>query len=192
METSVSLLERLRTRPDEASWRRLHDLYAPLIRRWLLRDPTLRDEADDLLQDVMTALVQALPTFERERSGSFRRWLRTLTVHRLQGFWRSRNSRPRPQPGPSADSLLAQLEDAGSALSRRWDQEHDQHVIHRLLELIEPEFEPNTLRVFRRLVFEEVEPARVASECGLAYGTVLNIRSRVLSRLRQEAKDFLT
>ena len=140
----------------------------------------------------MTALVQALPSFERQRSGSFRLWLRTITLHRLQGFWRSRNSRPRPQAGPSADSVLAQLEDPGSELSRRWDQEHDQHVIRRLLELIEPEFEPNTVRVFRRLVFEEVEPARVAAEFGLAYGTVLNIRSRVLSRLRQEAQDFLS
>lgn len=33
METSASLLERLRSSLDEASWRRLNDLYQPLIRR---------------------------------------------------------------------------------------------------------------------------------------------------------------
>ena len=34
METSASLLERLRTAPDGADWRRLDALYRPLIRRW--------------------------------------------------------------------------------------------------------------------------------------------------------------
>ena len=77
METSASLLERLRTAPDEAAWRRLHDLYHPLIRRWLLRDPTLREEADDLVQEVMAVLVRELPAFQRQRTGSFRRWLRS-------------------------------------------------------------------------------------------------------------------
>jgi hypothetical protein len=94
METSVSLLERLRTQPDEALWRRLDDLYRPLIRRWLLRDPTLRDEVQDLTQEVMVALVAALPGFHWERPGSFRRWLRQITVNRLKGFWRSRQYRP--------------------------------------------------------------------------------------------------
>jgi hypothetical protein len=36
-ETPVSLLERLRSRPDDASWRRLVDLYTPLILSWLRR-----------------------------------------------------------------------------------------------------------------------------------------------------------
>ena len=36
MQTSASLLERLRTAPDDVSWRRLDDLYRPLIRRWLI------------------------------------------------------------------------------------------------------------------------------------------------------------
>jgi hypothetical protein len=49
VETSASLLERLRTAPDEAAWRRPDDLYRPLVRRWLLRDPSLGDDAEDLV-----------------------------------------------------------------------------------------------------------------------------------------------
>ena len=63
MQTSISLLERLRTQPDKTAWRRLHDLYRPLIRRWLLRDPTLRDETEDLLQEVLAVVVRELPRF---------------------------------------------------------------------------------------------------------------------------------
>ena len=65
METSDSLLERLRTAPDEASWQRLDQLYRPLIRRWLLRDPSLREEAEDVVQEVMGVLVRELPDFQR-------------------------------------------------------------------------------------------------------------------------------
>src|SRR5438552_8085545 len=92
METPVSLLERLRTSPDEAAWRRLDDLYRPLIRRWLLRDPTLREEAEDIAQDVMHVLIRELPGFHRQRNGSFRRWLRTITAHRVLAHHRSRRS----------------------------------------------------------------------------------------------------
>ncbi len=61
METSASLLDRLRDRPDEESWRRLDRLYRPLIHRWLQRDPVLKEEADDLAQDVMVVVCQELP-----------------------------------------------------------------------------------------------------------------------------------
>jgi RNA polymerase sigma-70 factor (ECF subfamily) len=192
METSVSLLERLRAQPDEAAWRRLHDLYRPLIRGWLLRDPTLGDEAEDVVQEVMSVLVRELPRFQHERPGSFRRWLRTITVHRLQAFWRARRNRPRVFSKPLEASPLAQLEDDASALSRQWDEEHNQHVVRRLLEWIEPEFEPTTLRAFRRVVFDEVKPAQAATELRISVNAVLLAKSRVLGRLRREAEGLLS
>jgi hypothetical protein len=36
-ETSFSLLTRLRLQPDAESWRRLVDLYTPLVQGWLRR-----------------------------------------------------------------------------------------------------------------------------------------------------------
>ena len=71
METSVSLLERLRTGSDEAAWQRLDDLYQPLIRRWLLRHPGLGDEAADIVQDVMEVLIRELPGFQRRGTALF-------------------------------------------------------------------------------------------------------------------------
>src|SRR5262245_3386196 len=134
----------------------------------------------------MSVLVRELPMFRRERTGSFRRWLREITVHRLQGFWRSRQRRPRPLGKRPEDSTLAQLADPASALSRLWDQEHNQHVVQRLLELIEPEFAPATLQAFRRTVLDDVKPAAVAAELGISVNAVLLAKSGVLSWLRQK------
>jgi len=55
--TPVSLLKRLRETPDERSWQRLHDLYAPFIRHWLKQNRVSPTEADDLSQEVMLAVL---------------------------------------------------------------------------------------------------------------------------------------
>jgi RNA polymerase sigma-70 factor (ECF subfamily) len=191
METSASLLERLTTQPDEASWRRLDSLYRPLIRGWLLREPRLRNDVDDLVQEVMTVLVRELSGFRRRRTGSFRRWLKTITVHRLQGHLRARQRGAAAAASLDDCPLAAQLADPHSELSRQWDEEHNRHVVRRLLVLIEGEFAPTTVVAFRRVVFDEAAPARVAADLGMTVNAVLVARSKVLSRLRQEAEGFL-
>lgn len=187
-ETSASLLERLRLRPDSASWQRLVDLYTPLIRHWLRRHSLQPPDADDLVQDVLSAVVAELPRFQYDRQrGSFRAWLRAVTVNRLRGFWRARQARP-TATGDNDFRLqvLDQLADPHSDLSRLWDQEHDRHVAQRLLELIEPEFEDSTWRAFSRVVLDSVKPAEAAKEIGLTVNAVFIAKSRVMRRLRQE------
>jgi RNA polymerase sigma-70 factor (ECF subfamily) len=193
MDTPISLLERLRRGADQADWRRLDDLYRPLIRRWVLRDPVVGDDADDLVQEVMGVLVRKLSAFRRQRLGSFRRWLRLITVHRLQGFRRKHRRRPRAVGHSPDESPLAQLADPNSELSRLWDQEHDRHVLRRLLELLESDshFGPVSLRAFRRVVFDDVKPAVAAEELGMSVNAVLLAKSRILKRLRQESEGLL-
>src|SRR5262245_8209578 len=83
--TSVSLLDRLRqARPDASDWKRFQGVYLPLIQRWLSRIPGLGDEAEDLAQDVLVVLVREIPRFQRQREGSFRAWLRQVTVNRVR------------------------------------------------------------------------------------------------------------
>jgi RNA polymerase sigma-70 factor (ECF subfamily) len=188
--TPVSLLERLRLQPDPASWQRLVDLYSPLIRGWLLRHSLQPSDADDLVQEVLQVLVRELPNFRHNlRTGAFRRWLKSITVNRLRAW---RRSRPPEVTGDDAfGAMLDQLEDAGSALSRAWDEEHDRHVVRRLLELISPEFEPTTWRAFQMLVLEEKETAEVARLCGISANAVRIAKSRVLSRLRHEIEGLV-
>ena len=187
-ETPISLLERLRLRPDPASWRRLHDLYAPLVRGWLGRHGLQPTDVDDLSQEVLATLVRELPEFRHDlRRGAFRRWLRTIAVNRLRNFWRARGRTAGPDPEPA----LAQLEDPSGDLSRRWDAEHDRHVARRLLELIEPEFEPATWEAFRLLVLEGLPTKEVAGRLGVTPNAVRIAKSRVLSRFRQEADGLI-
>jgi RNA polymerase sigma-70 factor (ECF subfamily) len=189
--TSLSLLDRLRREPDAAAWQRLHDLYQPLIRHWLARVPGVGDEADDLTQEVLVVLVRELPRFERRREGSFRAWLRRITVNRLRTYWRGRQRRPGPAPSPEPDQFLSQLEDPHSELSRQWDREHDQQVFQRLLATVQSDFSPTTWEAFQRFAVQGRPAAAVAAELGLSDNAVLLAKARVLKRLRQEAGDLI-
>ena len=173
MDTPLSLVKRLRDPTDTASWRKMVDLYTPLIRRWLGRAVAGADE-DDLVQEVLGAVLRAMPTFVHSgRAGSFRRWLRTTTTYTLAAFWRGHRARPGEVP-PIA---WEEMEDSESALSRAWDREHDEFVARRLMELMEPEFSPTTWRAFRRQVLENTPAADVAAELGMSVNAVLLAKS---------------
>jgi len=190
-ETSLSLLNRLRLQPDADSWRRLVDLYTPLIQGWLRRYAVTPADADDLTQEVMTVLVRELPQFKHnQQRGAFRNWLRTITVNRLRVSWRARQARPVATGHEDFLKMLDELEDPTSGLSRVWDQQHDQHVARRLMELVEPQFEARTWQAFRRVVVDGEKAALVAAELKLSVNAVLLAKSRVLSRLRQEMEGL--
>lgn len=56
-DTPISLLERLRLRPDDEAWRRLVDLYTPLIRNWLRHHGVDGSDGEDLTQEVVPRAV---------------------------------------------------------------------------------------------------------------------------------------
>lgn len=191
-ETSVSLLERLRDRADPDAWRRLVDLYSPLIAGWLRRHGVPRSDVDDLVQEVLAVLVRRLPEFRHNRrAGAFRHWLRSILVNCLRQSGRARRHHPATPGAIDLAAILDQLEDPGSGLSGLWDREHDQHVARQLLEWVEPEFQPGTWRAFVGQVLEGASAGAVAAELGTTVNAVLIAKSRVLKRLRQQGRDLI-
>lgn len=190
-ETSLTLLGRLQSQQDPASWQTFVDIYSPLISRWLARSPLQNADHEDLVQEVLKIVVQKLPDFQRQRQGSFRAWLRVVTVNCLQGHWRSEKYHALAAGGSDFQLRLQELEDPGSELAQAWDAEHDRHVVRRLLELIEPQFEPMTLQAFRRVVMEGQKPALVAADLGISVNAVFLGKSKILRRLRQELDGLL-
>jgi RNA polymerase sigma-70 factor, ECF subfamily len=190
-DTRASLLLCAR-QGDEDAWRRLVDLYRPLVYAWLVRHQVATQDAEDLTQDVLAVVVKELGRFEHAgRPGAFRAWLRGITVNRARGFWRAGSVRAVAVGGSGILQRIDELADPASALSRQWDDEHDQHVVRRLLVLMEQEFEPATLRAFRRLTFDGASGQEVADELGLSLAAVYGAKSRVLRRLREEAAELL-
>jgi RNA polymerase sigma-70 factor (ECF subfamily) len=191
--TRQSLLLRAQT-GDAKAWQDLVALYRPLIVGWLRRQGIRPHEVDDLSQDILLTVVRSLPGFSHSgRHGAFRCWLRTIMRARLSEFWARFWKAPARPADDAADleRILREIEDPASELNRQWDEEHDQYVLRCLLDQMEMEFEPATVRAFRRLALDGAPGAEVAQELGLSVGAVYVARSRVLKRLREEAEGLL-
>ena len=189
--TSVSLLDRLKAAgPDASDWNRLQGIYLPLISRWLGRVPGLGAEADDLAQEVFVVVIREIPRFQRQREGSFRAWLRQVTVNKVRNHRRRRNRRL-TVGADATDGFLNSLADPNGELAREWDLDHDRHVFEKLLAVVQSDFNSTTWEAFRRFAVDGLPAAVVAEELGLSVNAILQAKSRILKRLREEAGDLL-
>jgi RNA polymerase sigma-70 factor (ECF subfamily) len=137
--TSAGLLERLRLPTDHAAWERFVRLYTPLLYYWARHLGFQSNDAADLVQDVLTTLVQKLPEFVYDRHKSFRNWLRTLTLNR----WRNNRHR---RAVPVLDVPEAEMADptCPDPVDAFAEAEYRKHLVGRVLEQMRVEFQPHT------------------------------------------------
>jgi RNA polymerase sigma-70 factor (ECF subfamily) len=182
--TSVSLLERLRGPASKPSWDRFVRLYTPLLYYWVRRLNMQEQDAADLVQDVLTTLVQKLPEFEYDRSKSFRAWLRAVTLNR----WRNQQRR---RPVTSLGDAAEELPGDAEAMDTLAETEYRDYLVGRALRLMRAEFEEQTWTVFWEHVAQGRPVAEVAAEYGVSPDSVYAAKSRILRRLRQELDGLL-
>ena len=184
--TSVSLLERLR-RPaeQEAGWKRFVQLYTPLLFHWSRKLGLSADDAADLVQEVLTLLVQKLPEFNYDERRSFRGWLRTITLNKWRDY-RRRRQLPR-EPG---GATLVEVEGPDGAAAFE-EAEYRRHLVKQALELMQAEFQPVTWKACWEYMIADRPAGEVARELGISVNAVYLAKSRVLGRLRQELAGLL-
>jgi RNA polymerase sigma-70 factor (ECF subfamily) len=184
--TSFSLLLRLRQPGDRAAWERFVDLYTPLLFHWAMRLGLQEQDAADLVQDVLLALLHKLPDFQYDPAKSFRAWLRTLAVNKYRDSQRRRAAAL--HGGQSADLADLAVPDAAEAV---WQAEYQRHLLGQAVRLMQSDFQPTTWKVCWALIVEGRPGAEVAAQFGLSLDAVYAARSRVLRRLRQELQGLL-
>lgn len=184
--TQVSLLERLRKPGQRDAWARFVDLYTPLLLRWAHGVGLQEADAADLVQEVLTTLLQKLPLFHYHQEGSFRKWLKALTLNK----WRDRCRRQAVRP--LEIGIPAGLEPACSDPAAVFEEtEYAQHLVARSLELMQTEFQPSTWKACWEHAIAGRSAAEVAAELSLSEGAVYVATSRVLRRLREELQGLL-
>ena len=191
-ETSASLLDRVRHQSDSVAWQRLLAVYTPLIRGWLRRDVRLKEQdADDVVQEVLAVVAKRIADFDRQRTGSFRAWLKSITINCVRQMLRRNQRREGGTGGSDVLEVLQQLEDVHGPMSLQWDREHDEFVMKQLLQDVRHHFTESTWRAFERVALDEASADDVAAELGITPNAVFIARSRVMARLRQEAAGLI-
>ena len=190
-DTSMTWLEKIRQSSGSSGWDKVMEVYAPFIRAILARYSVKGHQADDILQNVLTVVVRRVATFDRQRRGSFRAWLRNITVNCLRNYSRSTRKTVNRTGDSNLQKLIAELKDPHSSLSRVWNEEHDRCVLAHLLNQVKAEFRPNTLEAFSRMAIEQEKVDDVAADLGMSVNAALIARSRVMKRLREFGAELL-
>jgi RNA polymerase sigma-70 factor, ECF subfamily len=180
--TPASLLYRLRSPEDSRAWNRFVDLYSPLLYHWAKKLGYQDSDASDLVQDVFVTLWQKMPEFEYDSGRSFHAWLKTIFLNRFRSLVRKKVPLSMQSgSGVSDTSTETELDDA----------EDIQFLMRRAYVIIESEFSELHRKVFQSYVLEQLAPEKVAQATGISVGTVYSIKSKILSRLKQELKQII-
>jgi RNA polymerase sigma-70 factor (ECF subfamily) len=190
--TSLSLLQRIRD-GDESGWRRVVDLYSPLVLFWCRRWGVEGADADDILQEVFKAAAQSIGAFRREKAGdTFRGWLRVIARHRVLAFWRERGRQPEAHGGSEAMLRLENVPDPDPSAAED-SEEADQFsaLVRRALGLLRSEFEQRTWTAFWAVTVDGRSTADVALDLSMSPAAVRMAKSRIMRRLREELGDLV-
>ena len=181
--TSLTLLERVRLRNEDA-WGRLLHLYRPLVAYWCNNAGVRGQDADDLVQEVFQAVFKSLDEFRRDCAGdTFRGWLRGITRNKIKDYFRRRASEPLAQGGTDATGAVSASFRARAG--RRYPGRCSA-LYRRALDLVRGEFEDRTWTAFWQAAVEDRSPADIAADLGMSPAAVRKAKSRVLHRLRKE------
>lgn len=165
---------------DSAEWARFVELYAPVIRAFIVaRGDVVPSDVDDVVQEIFVRLVNVLRTGTyRPEKGRFRAYLGTM-IRRLLIDWHRRALARGAGETISTDDveLLAETPDAATYVDMRIrEARHAAAVEHVLARTM---LDARTVAAYREYVLEERPAAEVAERHGLTPNALRQIKFRV-------------
>ena len=196
-ETRASLILRLPDAADVAAWDEVVSIYGPLVYRMGLRQGLQGADADDLVQEVFTAVARSVSQWlERSDRGKFRAWLLRIARNIAVNFLTRRRHRPigdgagRDPGGEDAHDWMADIPAPDCELSGEFDLEYRREVFRWAADQIQEAVTHNTWQAFWLTHVDGRSIAEVAEQLGISTGNVYIGRSRVMSRFKELTKQF--
>jgi RNA polymerase sigma-70 factor (ECF subfamily) len=192
--THLSLLQALGEEGRrEDAWAVFQAGYRGVILGWCQRCGLDPHAAEDLTQEILIKLLDALPRHRHNPDrGRFRSWLKTVVRHVLAD--RLRRQRRRLEPGGVGGSTALEwlgelpgpeaVEELSVAVERRsaaWEAE--------VLDRVRTRVEPASWAAFCQRMIERRPAAEVAADLGLTVGAVYKAAERIKRMVIQKCRD---
>lgn len=189
-ETRDSLLARVKDPQDDDAWRSFVAVYRPVIYR-LARRRGLQDaDSQDLVQQVLGSVAQAISDWQPDRKrGRFRTWLGRITQNAITNA-ATRKRGDRGMGGSEMLDLLHQQADVSHEDPEDFDQEYQRSVFRWAGDQIRHEFHDSTWTAFWLTAVEGQTVQQTAEQLGKNMGAVYAARSRVMRRLRETVRRY--
>ena len=192
--TSESLLFRLQQHDgdeeglavDQKAWETFVGLYTPLMFYWARKAGMRKSDAADLVQDVLAKVFRRLPDLKYDRQGSFRGWLRTITLNQFRDRRRKRSL-------PITDASQSQLAELVSVVEAEsiWDVDYGRMLLKQAMDHMECDFEPPTWQALLAVMKDKLSVNQAAEKFEISVWTLYSAKSRLIRRLREQLEGML-
>lgn len=190
-ETRASLILRLKDAADVAAWDEVAAIYGPLVFRLAVRQGLQAADADDVVQEVFAAVAAKVTKWaEQPQRGRFRNWLLAIARNIAINVLTRRPHGGVGRGGEEAIDAMAGLPAPTAQLSSQFDLEYQREVYRWAADQVRESVATVTWDAFHLTHMEGVTIADAAKQLGISVGNVYIARSRVMSRLRELAKQF--
>lgn len=187
--TRPSLILRLPDAADSAAWEEVVQVYGPLVFRLARKQGLQGADAEDLVQEVFTAVSKQVEQWlQRSDRGPFRAWVlriaRNIAVNALTR---------RPLGGAALGGSwqgLSQIEARPGEISNEFDSEYQQEVFRWAADQVRQSVAESTWLSFQLTHIDQLSVAQAAGKIGISAGAVYIARCRVMNRLKTLARQF--
>ena len=189
--TSESLLFRLQQHAnsdeiDQSAWESFVGLYTPLLLHWARKVGLKQPDAADLIQEVLAIVFRRLPDLKYDRQGSFRGWLRTVTLNKYR-------ERRRKKTLPLVDESASFVEGLASVpqAESTWDLDYGRLLLIQAMDKMQCDFEPATWQALLAVMRENLSVEQASKQHNVSPWTIYSARSRLMRRLRDQLDGML-
>lgn len=184
--TSTTLLKQISGAAEHPRWTEFVAKYRPMMEAYM-RERFPGVEADDMIQETLLALMEALPGYVEARTegekGAFHNFLTGVLRHKALSALRSRGRREdleRRHAEETAAAVTAGEEDAEAA---EWRETVYAAALEQLL--ADPSVNERHKRMFARTALMGEKPADVAASLLSTRDAVEQAKRRLTARLRE-------
>ena len=177
--TSTTLLKQISGAAEHPRWAEFVAKYRPMMEGFM-RDRFPGLEADDLIQETLLALMDALPGYvdASEGKGAFHNFLTGVLRHKALGALRSEGRRKRLEQRHAEEAAV----DGGAAEETAWRETVYAAALEQLL--ADPSVNARHKQMFVRTALNGEKPADVATSLLATRDAVDQAKKRMTERLR--------
>ena len=175
---------------DQCAWDQFARIYRPVVYN-VARMRGLQDaDAQDVAQQVLVAVAQALPTWKRrDESTLFRHWLcriaRNTTINML-----TRQPLDRAVGGVDSKAERETEQRAVGRLDSQIEREYRRQIFRQAAEIVRSRADAVTWQAFALTMIDGLTIAEAAGQLDRSEAVIYAARSRIMRRLKDTVKEL--
>lgn len=183
-KTRQTLIQKVKNQHDENAWEEFLQVYNKYIYAIIRGSGLNKDDAGDIMQDILLRLWNRLPEMDEGEIRRFRSYLATITKNCITDFLRKKmrhKGKLEHVADKAVDLHSSELPEIDEIATREWEN----YLTNQALKNIAPAFSGKAIEAFK-LTVQGKELEEIATILDIQSQSVYRLRGRVKAKLIEE------